>query len=259
MTAPFAAAAPVRDAHTEVELIAENKSIQPGVPFWIGFRMAPEKGWHNYWKNPGDAGMAASVKWQLPEGFNAREIEWPAPEKIATKTAVSYGYEREVLLMVRIEPPADFAAPAAALTAQLRWVACAEICVWAKKEFSLELPVSAAAPEPGNQAGLFAEARQELPGPPDGWNLKARSSGREIIIEGQGPAFHSLEDLYFFPAEKNQFDYSIPQSFRLKGGGNFELTLRRSVNAGEINRLKGVFGPADGPEAGPAVELDLPV
>ena len=59
-----------------------------------------DPGWHTYWKNPGDAGIATQIKWQLPPGITAGEIQWPLPEKLPPAEVTTYGYEDEVMLLV---------------------------------------------------------------------------------------------------------------------------------------------------------------
>ena len=54
----------------QVELIPENETLQPGQPFWVAIQLKLDKGWHAYWKNPGDSGIAIEIEWQLP-GFIA--------------------------------------------------------------------------------------------------------------------------------------------------------------------------------------------
>lgn len=40
-----------------------------------------EKGWHTYWKNPGDAGIASSFKFsKSSKELNLKAYEWPTPE-----------------------------------------------------------------------------------------------------------------------------------------------------------------------------------
>ena len=43
--------------HTKVSLLADVKTIQPGVPFTVGVLMKMDEGWHTYWKNAGEAGL----------------------------------------------------------------------------------------------------------------------------------------------------------------------------------------------------------
>jgi thiol:disulfide interchange protein DsbD len=80
-------AGPVLESHAaqpaprlvEVQLLADAAAIEPGGTFQLGvlFKMAPD--WRVYWKNPGDAGLATSVRFRLPEDFKAGELHWPAP------------------------------------------------------------------------------------------------------------------------------------------------------------------------------------
>jgi hypothetical protein len=49
-------AAPRAPAHkVAVALIAEDASIEPGTPFWVGLRQRIAPVWHTYWSNPGDS------------------------------------------------------------------------------------------------------------------------------------------------------------------------------------------------------------
>jgi DsbC/DsbD-like thiol-disulfide interchange protein len=65
--------------YSDASLVAEFSSIQPGVPFSVGLYLAMDAGWHSYWINPGDAGMPTSIEWDLPNGFQAGDIQWPHP------------------------------------------------------------------------------------------------------------------------------------------------------------------------------------
>jgi DsbC/DsbD-like thiol-disulfide interchange protein len=56
----------------KVQLIAENDAIKPGVPFTVALRQEITPGWHTYWTNPGDSGLATNITWDLPEGFHRR-------------------------------------------------------------------------------------------------------------------------------------------------------------------------------------------
>ena len=76
-----------------MELVSEHASVQPGRPFQVGLRMKLKRGWHTYWKQPGDAGMPLRIEWTLPSEFRPGPIEWPAPERIPTSRLLSYGYE----------------------------------------------------------------------------------------------------------------------------------------------------------------------
>ena len=48
--------------HTQVKLILSADTAKPGDTIFAGVDLKMEPGWHTYWKNPGDAGMATEIK-----------------------------------------------------------------------------------------------------------------------------------------------------------------------------------------------------
>ena len=70
----------------QAQILADVSTVSPGVPFHVGVLFKVADGWHIYWKNPGDAGLATAVQWQLPDGFSAGPLRWPQP-----KTSLSPG------------------------------------------------------------------------------------------------------------------------------------------------------------------------
>src|ERR1700722_16298630 len=86
----FPAAAGAQSAsasHAKVSLLAEENSFDAGHTMWIGLLFDLEKGWHIYWVNPGDSGERPKIQWQLPLGFQAREVRWPTAVGGGTGTA----------------------------------------------------------------------------------------------------------------------------------------------------------------------------
>ena len=92
-------------AHTQVSLISERQAVALGESFDVGILLKMNKGWHTYWKDPGDSGLATTVTWKLPPDFVAGPIRWPKPMVIKMAGLTSYAYEDEVLLLVRIQVP----------------------------------------------------------------------------------------------------------------------------------------------------------
>lgn len=163
--APVASAVPARLAHVEVELISETTSLaRGGPPSRVALRLRPDPGWHVYWINPGDSGLATSLRWSLPDSVEAFPIEWPRPHAHAFGELTNYGYAEEVLHLVPISVAADWpAGKPVRLEAEAKWLVCEEVCIPGKADLALELPV-AASPKPDPQrAAAFARARAELP------------------------------------------------------------------------------------------------
>src|SRR5665213_73961 len=119
----------VRAAHTQVQLLLSADTAKPGDTIWAGVDLKMETGWHTYWKNPGDAGMATEIKWQLPPGISAGEIQWPLPEKFPPIEVTTYGYENEVMLLVPLKIETNFSSGQIDLKANVSWLECKEVCI----------------------------------------------------------------------------------------------------------------------------------
>ena len=117
-------------SHVKVALIPEVRTIAPGAPFWVAVRLKMDPRWHTYWINPGDSGAPTEIKWNLPPGFEAGPIQWPHPERIEVPPLVSFGYEGEAALLVRITPPGDLkVGERVTLDAHVNWLECEELCL----------------------------------------------------------------------------------------------------------------------------------
>lgn len=178
--------------HTQAQLLADIKSIQPGIPFTVGVLMTMDKGWHTYWQNAGEAGLPTTIEWTLPEGFSAGEIQWPRPHKYnESGDVLTYGYADENMLLVQITPPANVRLHSTVtLRAKVSWLECEKICVPGDADVELKLRVLASAPEIDNEA-LFAKYRALIPLPfvaGDGVSLttSTKSGGVEIRLVSDG-------------------------------------------------------------------------
>src|SRR5882724_5980594 len=135
-------ASPVAIPHGTVELVAEHNSIQPGRDFQVGLKFQLEKGWHIYWTNPGDAGQPPRVTWDLPAGMSAGAILWPYPKPLSAFSAVDFGYEDEVTLLVPMQANVSLKPATTNLNADLKLIVCQDVCIPGKAKLSLSLPVA---------------------------------------------------------------------------------------------------------------------
>jgi len=147
----------------QVELIAESSTVQSGQTFYVALDFKLEPHWHIYWKNPGASGLPVEIEWELPAGFTAGAIEWPAPERIELGGLMNYGYEDAVTLMVPIRAAEDLIeSEPVMLQAEVAWLMCEEVCVPGDASLRLELFVSEAAIQ-SDDAAAFSTARARLP------------------------------------------------------------------------------------------------
>jgi thiol:disulfide interchange protein DsbD len=250
------AASTGRSRNVEVSLLAERESIQPGRPFRVGLRMRIADGWHTYWKNPGDAGLPARLKWTLPPGFVAGPIEWPVPDRIPTPPLMSYGYKDEVLLPVEMVAGPAPKIGEVTLSVKAEWLECREACLPGKAELDLTLPVRAQEAKPGPAAALFADVRQ--PAAPEGWSLSAEAGPRAIALSFRAPDGSKPAAAYFFPEDPKLTEHPAPQGFEPFGDGH-RVTLKPTTAARpRAERLCGVL-VVEGPGRPLAVKVDVPV
>src|SRR5690349_20310304 len=81
-------------------LITDADSITPGGHARIALRLRLAEGWHTYWRNPGEAGVAVELQPTLPAGVTAGPIDWPAPERISEGSVTTYGYSGETIFPI---------------------------------------------------------------------------------------------------------------------------------------------------------------
>lgn len=235
-------------SHITVELVAEHAAIAPGQPFRVGLRIDLEDGWHTYWRNPGDAGLATSFKLALPDGFSASEIEWPFPERFGEAPEVSYGYHGRLVLPVTITPPSSLRpGDTVHIGARASWLVCNEVCIPGKAELSLALPVFDGQIDPTQRAVLFDEADRAAARRPGKINVAARrfEGHYELrIANAPGRDAPLPSEVYFFAGEESVVDHSAAQKIEATPGA---VTIRVPISPYEVepaSHLRGVlFSP----------------
>lgn len=147
-------------------LVAESTSLQRHQRGWLAVQLTIKPGWHTYWRNPGDSGLATSIKWTVPQGLTTGPIVWPRPERFVSRSIVGYGYTADVALLATVTLPARFASDRITIGASVSWLACSDICIPGSETLKLTLPVSNTAPKADPaQIGLFAKTRRRIPQP----------------------------------------------------------------------------------------------
>ncbi len=213
LTAPAHAleSAPVRSARAVVTMVTDTDQAAPGTPLRAGLRMRLAPGWHTYWQNPGDAGVAPELN--LAPGPIAGPIQWPVPEKVQEGPLTTFAYTGEVLLPLSVTTQG-----AAMLQAHASWLVCANVCVPEEGDFTLDLP--GGTPAPSAEAPLFDAVRLPTPSP-----YKAAIAPDGTLSIFADPALiESVRNATFFPSDP-AIDPGAPQPM-VKQGGTLRLALK---------------------------------
>lgn len=200
----------VRSPRAIATLVSDTDAPAAGKPFRVGLRLRMTPGWHTYWRNPGDAGVAPEISFSLPEGTKVSEIAWPAPERLAEGQIMTYGYTGEVLLPVTIAPGA-----AGRIEARAAWLICEKICVPEEGVFHLDLPAGIGGPSA--EAALFAAADRAMPRPLAG----VASIGPDGTLAVRAPELSNatVAEAWFFPDTPGLLEHSKPQALSLGADG----------------------------------------
>ena len=204
-------------AHTQVRLILAADTAKPGGTVWAGVDMKMEPAWHTYWKNPGAAGIATKIEWQLPPGVTAGEIQWPLPVQIPPAEVTTYGYSGEVVLLVPLKLAADLKPGPLDLKAKVSWLECKEACIPGSGSIEATLNVGDQT-KPSADATLIESWQGKVPKPLQAcpgwsvhvwWGKPANGDTRPLIIEGdyKGDIAGMLPDKFdFFPDANDNFE-----------------------------------------------------
>ena len=160
-TTPAAAAG---RTHLAVSMLAESEVPAPGRTTRLALRFVPEPGWHGYWSNPGDSGLAPKVAWSAPQGVRFGPIRHPAPEMLEVAGMASFVHSGTHVLLADMRVPAGLAPGAKLpLRAKLEWLACTDrLCVPERAELALDLEVGDGRISAAGRA-VFAKASAALP------------------------------------------------------------------------------------------------
>jgi len=157
-------------APAQASLILESQGFVPGQAFTVALRLAQDPGWHTYWKDPGDAGLPTTLRFTLPPGVHAGDLQWPKPRVFkAAGDLTSYGYENPALILARITVDPDYSPDSLTLRAKATWLVCKDICLPGQADLALVLRRQSASLASAD-APLFAQLRPSLGQPPDGYH-----------------------------------------------------------------------------------------
>ncbi len=256
--------------YVSVSIIADRSAIQPAetteqpdARIGVLFRISP--GWHIYWRNPGEAGLATKVSWNLPDGWRASTLRWPIPRKIKERgEIVTFGYAEEVLLISDLfAPPLDpDGSMQLKVSALVKWLVCSDVCIPGQAvveelfSFSLDSPLQVS-----KEFSLFEHYQRLLPAA----SLAEFNAKHSLDIQfsavtsheklRQNSTAHAALVLHGLPSEKAGSINGQVQFFPLES---------ENISAGQaaISRLAGgssflVSFPLDVLEDAPPGELEV--
>lgn len=215
----------VRTAEVTAQLLAwAPQGIAPGQPLWLGLHLKHAPGWHTYWKNPGQAGAATTLQWQLPAGSTAGDIIWPTPSKFAVANIVNYGYSSDTLLAVPVQVQKLPDSTTLDVELQAQWLACKVECLPQQGTLRLQLPIGQPITA---DAATFTHTQQNTPQDLPQAKLQATLSqdGQAVLFRATGlPADWQGKSLNAYPETAEIFTATAIENQKWQGA-EWQLTL----------------------------------
>ena len=253
------------DSHTKVALVGAVSVAKAGEPFWVALHMRMEPRWHTYWRTAGDAGGPTHVDWKLPPGVTADSVLWPEPKRLEASGLVSFAYEDEVVLPLRVDPGVRPAGSLVALRGKASWIACDKVCIPGSAELALDVPLAAAPTADAMWGSRISAARAATPpGIAAGWTARARNTatGYELTLTPPKGTRVDARGVVFYPATPDalfHFTHGAPQRPRVTNGA-LTLVLARQDGEAPSNEISGLFVRDGGWPAGRrAFSVSMPV
>ncbi len=259
------------EKHVAVDVLADTTAVTPGKAFTVGVRFKIDAGWHIYWTNPGDSGLATRVSLDLPAGYTAGPVEFPAPKVIKLPgDIVNYGYEDEVMLLVPVTPPKDAAdGQTVTVKAKASWLVCQDNCVPGKGSASVDVPVRASGAAAAN-ADVFGPYKAQVPVAADPKNVSAATPTVEAnpTADGYAAALGVLwktpapADVQWVPDVARGLEVSHIEVVTSGGGTTVTFRVKADQTAGtqdkKVNGLL-IYTPAAGTRTALLTSIAVPV
>ena len=233
----MASPAQARVTHIEPKLIAESAAPAPGGGTTVALTMKPEKGWHGYWVNGGDAGFGLSVEWNAPEGVTVAPFRYPVPDALVLFGMMNHVYEHPYALLAdvqsdkRIAPGTDLT-----LSGVANWLACTDkVCVPEKAVISVAMKAGDGRVAPAERA-RFDGWRALLPQPLDRHGSWERR-GDMVRFAVPLPAATAIDAPHLFVETQDVVDYAAPQRFSRNGDQIIVETRAKGEKDGAIAAL----------------------
>jgi DsbC/DsbD-like thiol-disulfide interchange protein len=223
------------------KIVVDSYSLDKSRSLPIGILIELEKDWHIYWRNPGDSGMPTSIDFELPEGVNISEIEWPVPKVFEYEGLASFGYEKQVLLIAQLNLPENFKSNSVLIIANIKSLICRDVCTPFNTIVSEEIIFMNNFLADGDISTLFAQTRKNLPEAKNDFELSVVPDEDNVTITIKNLSYNlsEIKSLYFLPYENGIFKNISEQNFKIN---NERIELIVKYDQFKTEELRELFG-----------------
>jgi DsbC/DsbD-like thiol-disulfide interchange protein len=192
----------VANPHVSISLVPEFQGAVPGASLAVAVRFQLEPGWHIYWENPGQAGIATSVRWSVSPGIGVGPVTWPVPTLLLVSGIVTHVHYGDVALATRLTLSPKPQLSPVRIGAEIRYGVCRDLCLPGSARLSLELPWVGSPPRPDlgwAETGRLIAGR--APAQRGGPSVTARLQDSVVVLDVRS-TMALAGRVTFFPADQ---------------------------------------------------------
>ncbi|MGA2296997.1 MAG: protein-disulfide reductase DsbD domain-containing protein [FCB group bacterium] len=183
---------------------------------WLIFTIIPDKGYHTYWLNPGDAGLPTKIEFDSSTiNFSIFDTLWQIPEKIRESEFASFGYTKNHIVVFKIKKKTDITTDNFDINVKISWLVCKEICIPGSKQITINYNKIRKISKKE-----FASFKSILPlDLPPYIKIKSIRNGEKIdlFIENNPMLNNKINDMTFYPYDEGYLNNGEKQEMTKDG------------------------------------------
>ncbi|PIT99336.1 MAG: hypothetical protein COT74_10045 [Bdellovibrionales bacterium CG10_big_fil_rev_8_21_14_0_10_45_34] len=208
---------------------------------WFALRIEMVRGWHVYWMNPGDSGLAPKIKMRVPSKWRVDELLYAIPERIDYGPLVNFGYSGETLYLWKAHLPSRAVANGKTIKIDADWLVCESTCLPEKGSWEISLGDVFGA-EDSKSVQLISRYLSLLPILRPTWPIDIQGTEGDMlkVFVNTDRRFEKIKNVDFFADREGQIEAAAPVVWKSLPSG-FLLELKKSPLLLEAPaRLKGI-------------------
>lgn len=188
------------------------------------------KGWHIYWTNPGDSGLATKIVFKKTGHGEFGPVKLPAPSKWVSPTGlVGYGYAQNTALFSHRLDQSEQQGP---ITLKLTWLVCKDACLRGSKTLQWTPPA-----KPDSWTPTLKNAYARVPQDTNALKTRHRWEIGAHHLHTLEVKFQQGEVTEFFP-----FETQTPLTDSALESNTLRLSYRNANRATHLDAPQGVVG-----------------
>ncbi len=211
----------------KASLISNCDSIPKNGEASIGVLFDLKPGWHLYWINPGDAGLAPKIQWRIPNTIIKSETQWAFPHAMELDGIHNLGYADQLLLPITLQTK-EINQQAVEIIAETNWLVCKDICIPGKAELKKIMPVTEAC-QTNPHTTTFSKWQEKIPKKSEllGGSVLKIDKKIQLEIYFKQPVFKQATSVEVFIENPQVVSYQATQTQQWK---NNWLVWKQEIN-----------------------------